>query len=90
LVFYLPGEIERQKAVQRLESRGYKAVTAFNPYWDKQGKTFEDPHGYRAVLQNALVSVTKTCHTAARWYSTEQDFICSYATRGEWFRTSRV
>ncbi len=53
LVFYVPDETEWQKAVQRLESQGYKAVKAFNPYWDKQGKTFEDPDGYRVVLQNA-------------------------------------
>jgi hypothetical protein len=52
-VFYLPDEAEWQQAVQRLESRGYKPVKAFNPYWDNQGKTFEDPDGYRVVLQNA-------------------------------------
>jgi catechol 2,3-dioxygenase-like lactoylglutathione lyase family enzyme len=53
LVFYIPDETEWQQAVQRLERLGYKAVKAFNPYWDKQGKTFEDPDGYRVVLQNA-------------------------------------
>jgi hypothetical protein len=26
---------------------------AFNPYWDRSGRTFEDPDGYRVVLQNA-------------------------------------
>ena len=53
LVFYLADEVEWRQAVERLENRGYNAVTAFNPYWDKQGKTFEDPDGYRVVLQNA-------------------------------------
>jgi catechol 2,3-dioxygenase-like lactoylglutathione lyase family enzyme len=53
LVFYLPDEVEWRQAVQRLESCGYKSVKAFNPYWEKQGKTFEDPDGYRVVLQNA-------------------------------------
>ena len=28
-------------------------VKAFNPYWDRKGKTFEDPDGYRVVLQQA-------------------------------------
>jgi hypothetical protein len=28
-------------------------VQSFNPYWDQHGKTFEDPDGYRVVLQNA-------------------------------------
>jgi catechol 2,3-dioxygenase-like lactoylglutathione lyase family enzyme len=53
LVFYLPDEGEWRQAVQRLEAYGYKPVRAFNPYWDRQGKTFEDPDGYRVVLQNA-------------------------------------
>ena len=53
LVFYIPDEEEWRRVVHRLESHGYKAVKAFNPYWDKQGKTFEDPDGYRVVLQNA-------------------------------------
>ncbi|MGH7872207.1 MAG: VOC family protein [Candidatus Binatia bacterium] len=53
LVFYLTNEVDRQQAIQRMESHGYQAVKAFNPYWDKQGKTFEDPDGYRVVLQNA-------------------------------------
>lgn len=53
LVFYLPNDDEWRAAVDRLEKAGHKAVTAFNPYWDKKGKTFEDPDGYRVVLQNA-------------------------------------
>ena len=53
LVFYLPDTAEWKHAVARLEAAGYQAVKAFNPYWDKQGKTFEDPDGYRVVLQNA-------------------------------------
>jgi hypothetical protein len=53
LVFYLPDAGEWQRAVARLEKTGYKSVKSFNPYWDKKGKTFEDPDGYRVVLQNA-------------------------------------
>jgi catechol 2,3-dioxygenase-like lactoylglutathione lyase family enzyme len=53
LVFYLPDEAEWQAAVTRLEGYGYEPVKSFNPYWDKAGKTFEDPDGYRVVLQNA-------------------------------------
>jgi hypothetical protein len=41
-------------AVAQLEGLGYMPVKAFNPYWDKNGKTFEDPDGYRVVLQNAI------------------------------------
>ncbi|MFO0810112.1 MAG: VOC family protein [Gemmataceae bacterium] len=53
LVFYLPDAGEWRAAVARLEALGHAAVPAFNPYWDRQGKTFEDPDGYRVVLQNA-------------------------------------
>ncbi len=53
LVFYLPDAPEWQRAVARLERLGYRPVKAFNPYWDRKGVTFEDPDGYRVVLQNA-------------------------------------
>jgi hypothetical protein len=53
LVFYLPRVDQWQRAVDRLDALGHKPVRSFNPYWDKNGKTFEDPDGYRVVLQNA-------------------------------------
>jgi len=53
LVFYLPDPGEWARAVARLERAGHKAVKSFNPYWDKKGRTFADPDGYRVVLQNA-------------------------------------
>jgi catechol 2,3-dioxygenase-like lactoylglutathione lyase family enzyme len=53
LVFYLPDVEDWNRAVKRLKERGYQPVRAFNPYWDKKGQTFEDPDGYRVVLQNA-------------------------------------
>jgi catechol 2,3-dioxygenase-like lactoylglutathione lyase family enzyme len=53
LVFYLPDHAEWKKAVDRMMKHGYQLVKSYNPYWDIQGKTFEDPDGYRVVLQNA-------------------------------------
>jgi catechol 2,3-dioxygenase-like lactoylglutathione lyase family enzyme len=53
LVFYLPDEAEWKRAVDRMVARGHKPVKSFNAYWDRKGKTFEDPDGYRVVLQNA-------------------------------------
>jgi len=53
LVFYLPDAERWSAAVNRLEAAGYPPVRAFNPYWDRIGRTFEDPDGYRVVLQNA-------------------------------------
>jgi len=53
LVFYLPEEREWRRAIARFSSAGYEKVRAYNPYWDEHGATFEDPDGYRVVLQNA-------------------------------------
>lgn len=56
LVFYLPDRVEWEHAVQRMVDRGYPPTPSYNPYWDINGKTFEDPDGYRVVLQNAAWS----------------------------------
>ena len=50
LVFYLPAAEAWGRAVARLKGLGHKAVRSINPYWDKKGKTFRDPDGYRVVL----------------------------------------
>ena len=53
LVFYLPEFALWQAAIERMIAAGYLPVKSQNPYWDNEGKTFEDPDGYRVVLQNA-------------------------------------
>ena len=53
LVFYLPERIAWEAAVDRMRVAGFEPVAAFNPYWDRNGLTFEDPDGYRVVLQPA-------------------------------------
>lgn len=53
VVFYLPEKRQWKAAVDRMIKYGYQPVRSYNPYWDKVGKTFEDPDGYRVVLQNA-------------------------------------
>ena len=53
LVFYLPDQQEWEAAVARMQAAGYSPVVSLNPYWDRHGRTFEDPDGYRVVLQNA-------------------------------------
>ena len=52
LVFYLPDSDEFGAAVARMQQQGFDPVVSFNPYWDRCGKTFEDPDGYRIVLAN--------------------------------------
>ena len=53
LVFYLPDPEQWQAALARMQAHGFSPVPSYNPYWDTLGKTFEDPDGYRVVLQNA-------------------------------------
>jgi catechol 2,3-dioxygenase-like lactoylglutathione lyase family enzyme len=53
LVFYLPDAEGWRRAVERMKSHGYEPVKSHNPYWDGSGKTFEDPDGYRVVLQRS-------------------------------------
>jgi catechol 2,3-dioxygenase-like lactoylglutathione lyase family enzyme len=52
LVFYLPDPAEWSAAVRRMATAGFAPVPAFNPCWDRHGRTFEDPDGYRVVLQH--------------------------------------
>jgi catechol 2,3-dioxygenase-like lactoylglutathione lyase family enzyme len=53
LVFYLPDAAGWQAAVDRLKAFGAAPIASHNPYWDARGLTFEDPDGFRVVLQNA-------------------------------------
>ncbi len=52
LVFYVPKTSEWEDCCNRLRTAGFTEVTAYNPYWDVSGKTFEDADGYRVVIQN--------------------------------------
>src|SRR4051812_16082843 len=51
VVFYIADEGRWMSAVARMADAGFQAVASFNPYWDRHGRTFEDPDGYRVVLQ---------------------------------------
>ena len=53
LVFYFPDAADWKAAVRRMHTAGFEPVAAFNPYWDREGVTFEDLHGYRVVFQQA-------------------------------------
>jgi catechol 2,3-dioxygenase-like lactoylglutathione lyase family enzyme len=56
VVFYLPDADEWQRGCERMTTAGFKSVLSFNPYWAERGRTFEDPDGYRIVLQRAAWS----------------------------------
>lgn len=51
LVFYLPDRAVWELAVARMKNLGHEPVKPFNPYWENNGRTFEDPDGYRIVLE---------------------------------------
>lgn len=57
LVLYLPDRQAWESATRRMTDAGFEPVVSFNPYWDELGVTFEDPDGYRVVLQNATWAV---------------------------------
>jgi hypothetical protein len=53
VIFYIPEMSEWQNITTKIESNGFKPITSHNPYWDQKGKTYQDPDGYRIVIQNA-------------------------------------
>jgi len=53
LVFYLPDRDVWSATCTRMLDAGFRPVHSCNPYWDRQGRSFEDLDGHRIVLQNA-------------------------------------
>ena len=51
LVFYVPDHEEWERRCAAMRAAGFRQVPSFNPYWDLDGCTFQDPDGYRVVLQ---------------------------------------
>jgi catechol 2,3-dioxygenase-like lactoylglutathione lyase family enzyme len=54
LVFYVPDGAEWDARCASMLAAGFRGVSSANPYWDIRGRTFEDPDGYRVVLQNSV------------------------------------
>jgi hypothetical protein len=53
LVFYVPDQEIWKADCAQMVAAGFGEVPSYNPYWEIQGKTFEDLDGYRVVLQHA-------------------------------------
>ena len=53
VVLYIPVKAEWEAACARMLAAGFKRVLSYNPYWETYGCTFEDPDGYRVVLQQS-------------------------------------
>jgi catechol 2,3-dioxygenase-like lactoylglutathione lyase family enzyme len=54
LVLYIPEIPEWNRAIAQMNACGFTNIPSVNPYWERKGKTFEDPDGYRVVLQQSL------------------------------------
>lgn len=52
LVLYYPDKDEWEQTCARMVAAGFVMVSAFNAYWDVNGRTFCDLDGYRVVIQN--------------------------------------
>lgn len=52
-VFYIPDEKEWEARCLGMLAAGFTRVLASNPYWERRGRTFEDPDGYRVVLERS-------------------------------------
>jgi len=50
LVFYAKSEEEFALVKERFIAARIKPVIPKNPYWEKNGITFEDPEGFRVVI----------------------------------------
>ncbi|MGH8612534.1 MAG: VOC family protein [Gammaproteobacteria bacterium] len=53
VVLYIPENSEWQASCNNMLAAGFKQVASFNPYWEARGRTYEDPDGYRTVLEQA-------------------------------------
>jgi catechol 2,3-dioxygenase-like lactoylglutathione lyase family enzyme len=53
LVLYIPVESEWHTSCNNMLAAGFEQVASLNPYWDVRGRTYEDPDGYRTVLERA-------------------------------------
>lgn len=55
LVFYADSTAEYEHLVQQFINNHIPEVTAKNPYWAANGKTFTDPDGFRIVISKAHI-----------------------------------
>ncbi len=56
IVFYVPDAGEWERTCAAMLGAGFRQVRSFNPYWERQGRTYEDGDGYRVVVQQAAWS----------------------------------
>jgi catechol 2,3-dioxygenase-like lactoylglutathione lyase family enzyme len=55
LVFYPETILEFKALINNLLNNAFSIITSKNPYWNKNGKMFLDPDGYRIVLSDLKI-----------------------------------
>jgi catechol 2,3-dioxygenase-like lactoylglutathione lyase family enzyme len=50
-VFYIAQASDWQISCAKMLVAGFRRVSSFNPYWELDGRTYEDEDGYRVVLK---------------------------------------
>jgi catechol 2,3-dioxygenase-like lactoylglutathione lyase family enzyme len=53
VVLYVPAAPQWKAACAGMAAAGFEHVASMNPYWETRGRTYQDPDGYRTVLQCA-------------------------------------
>lgn len=53
LVFYVADPKDWGNCCESMQVAGFLEVPSLNPFWDVHGRTFEDPDGYRMIIQCA-------------------------------------
>jgi hypothetical protein len=56
-VLYIPEQDDWNQACCNMIEAGFMHVTSSNPYWESNGRTFEDADGYRTVLEHSAWTV---------------------------------
>jgi hypothetical protein len=52
VIIYISDFEEWKKQCGRMLDAGFLVIPSKNPYWDVEGRTFEDIDGYRIVITN--------------------------------------
>ena len=50
LVYYVPEPTDWLSRCEAMLAAGFREAESYNPYWTRNGRTFEDPDGYRVVI----------------------------------------
>ena len=53
IVFYVPSAEHWMTRCEAMLDAGFLEVDSYNPHWSQRGRTFQDPDGYRIVIEHA-------------------------------------